>query len=155
MMAKPVNEIHESLLRYMEIYKNIDISESCSKQLSLFLPLVVERSATLGEIFESSLFLFEEEDVRLKKVLALLDDCSIKTLVEFVAAIGSINLTWNTECLNKFINTYCQRNNLKFRDIGVPLRIALTGSTSSPSIVHIMEILGEQETLDRLNLIID
>ena len=44
---------------------------------------------------------------------------------------------------------------MKFRDIGVPLRIALTGSTSSPSIVHIMEILGEQKTLDQLNLIID
>ena len=119
------------------------------------MPLVVERCATLGEIFESSLFLFEEEDVRLKKVLALLDHSSKKTLAEFVATIKSINLIWNSECLNKLINNYCHENNLKFRDIGVPLRIALTGSTSSPSIVHIMEILGEQKTLDRLNLSID
>ena len=74
---------------------------------------------------------------------------------EFVAAIKSINLIWNSEYLNNFINTYCKKNNLKFRDIGVPLRIALTGSTSSPSIVHIMEILGEEKTLDRLNLSID
>ena len=106
-------------------------------------------------LFEASLFLIEEENVRLKKVLALLDDSSKKTLTEFVAAIKSINLIWNSECLNEFINTYCKQNNLKFRDIGVPLRIALTGSTSSPSIVHIMEILGEKNTLDRLNLYID
>ncbi len=155
LMAKPVNELHESLLRYMKIYKNINISQSCSMKLSLFLPLVVKRCATLGEIFESSLFLFEEENVRVKKVLALLDNSSKKTLAEFVAAIKSNNLIWNAECLNNFINTYCQQNNLKFRDIGVPLRIALTGSTSTPSIVHIMEILGEKETLDRLNLNID
>jgi glutamyl-tRNA synthetase len=90
-----------------------------------------------------------------KKVLALLDDSSKKILAEFVAAIKSINLIWNSEYLNNFINTYCKKNNLKFRDIGVPLRIALTGSTSSPSIVHIMEILGEKNTLDRLNLNID
>ena len=155
LIAKPVNEIHESLLRYMEIYKNIKISESCSKKLRLFLPFVVERCSTLEEIFESSLFLFEEENVRVKKVLALLDDSSKKILAEFVAAIKSINLIWNSEYLNNLINTYCQKNNLKFHDIGVPLRIALTGSTSSPSIVHIMEILGKKNTLDRLNLNID
>ncbi len=155
LMSKPVNEIHESLLRYMEIYKNINISESLSKKLRLFLPFVVERCATLGEIFESSLFLFEEENVRVKKALALLDDSSKKIMAEFVAAIKSINLIWNSEYLTNFINTYCQKNNLKFRDIGVPLRIALTGSTSSPSIVHIMEILGKKNTLDRLNLNID
>ncbi len=155
LIAKPVNEIHESLLRYMEIYKNIKISESYSKKLRLFLPFVVERYSTLEEIFESSLFLFEEENVRVKKVLALLDDSSKKILAEFVAAIKSINLIWNSEYLNNFINTYCKKNNLKFRDIGVPLRIALTGSTSSPSIVHIMEILGKKNTLDRLNLYID
>ena len=40
-------------------------------------------------------------------------------------------------------------------DIGIPLRIAITGSTSSPSIVHIMEILGKQKTLDRLNINVD
>ncbi len=155
LMAKPINEIHESLLRYMEIYKNINISESCSKKLRLFLPFVVERCATLEEIFESSLFLFEEENVRVKKVLVLLDDSSKKILAEFVAAIKPISLIWNSEYLNNFINTYCQKNNLKFRDIGVPLRIALTGSTSSPSIVHIMEILGKKNTLDRLNQNID
>ena len=155
LMAKPVNEIHESLLRYMEIYKNIKISVSCSKILRLFLPFVVERCATLEEIFESSLFLFEEENVRVKKVLALLDDSSKKILAEFVAAIKSINLIWNSEYLNNFLNTYCKKNNLKFRDIGVPIRIALTGSTTSPSIVHIMEILGKKNTLDRLNLNID
>ena len=49
----------------------------------------------------------------------------------------------------------CEENSLKFRDIGIPLRIALTGSTSSPSIVHIMEILGEHQTLDRLNINVD
>ena len=67
-------------------------------------------------------------------------------------AIKSTNFAWNSKLLKEFINTYCEENSLKFRDIGIPLRIALTGSTSSPSIVDIMEILGEHQTLDRLNI---
>ena len=70
-------------------------------------------------------------------------------------AIKSENFGWNSKILNEFINTYCEESNLKFRDIGIPLRIVLTGSTSSPSIVHIMEILGQHETLDRLNINVD
>ena len=70
-------------------------------------------------------------------------------------AIKSADFDWNSKLLNEFINTYCEESDLKFRDIGIPLRIALTGSTSSPSIVHIMEILGEHQTLDRLNINVD
>ena len=91
----------------------------------------------------------------LKKALALLDDNSIKIISNFVYAIKSANFAWNSKLLNEFINTYCEESSLKFRDIGIPLRIALTGSTSSPSIVHIMEILGEHQTLDRLNINVD
>ena len=93
--------------------------------------------------------------VRDKKTLALLDDNSRKILSDFMHAIKSANFAWDSKLLNEFINTYCEESSLKFRDIGIPLRIALTGSTSSPSIVHIMEILGEHQTLDRLNIIVD
>ena len=87
--------------------------------------------------------------------MALLDDSSRDIILNFVNAIKSANFAWNSKLLNEFINTYCEERSLKFRDIGIPLRIALTGSTSSPSIVHIMEILGEHQTIDRLNIIID
>ena len=134
------------------MYKDISLSETISEKLRQYLPLVVERCTSLGEIFEASLFLFEADEVRDKKALALLDDNSRKILSDFMYAIKSANFAWNSKLLKEFINTYCEESNLKFRDIGIPLRIALTGSTSSPSIVDIMEILGEHQTLDRLNI---
>jgi glutamyl-tRNA synthetase len=87
--------------------------------------------------------------------MALLDDNSRKIISNFVYAIKSANFAWNSKLLNEFINSYCEESSLKFRDIGIPLRMALTGSTSSPSIVHIMEILGKHQTLDRLNINVD
>ena len=72
---------------------------------------------------------------------------------DFTTSITSTQLKWEAKHLEAFINSYCDENNLKFRDIGLPLRIVITGSTSSPSIVHIMEILGADEILDRLNIV--
>ena len=155
LISKPADEIHKLLLQYIKIYKDISLSETISEKLRQYLPLVVERCTSLGEIFEASSFLFEADEVRDKKALALLDDNSRKIISNFMYAIKSANFAWNSKLLNEFINTYCEESNLKFRDIGIPLRIALTGSTSSPSIVHIMEILGEHQTLDRLNINVD
>ena len=155
LISKPADEIHKLLLQYIKIYKDISLSETISEKLRQYLPLVVERCTSLGEIFEASSFLFEADEVRDKKALALLDDNSRKIISNFVYAIKSANFAWNSKLLNEFINTYCEESSLKFRDIGIPLRIALTGSTSSPSIVHIMEILGEHQTLDRLNINVD
>ena len=152
LLSKPADEIHKLLLQYMKIYKDISLSQTISEKLRQYLPLVVERCTSLGEVFEASSFLFEADEVRDKKVMALLDDNSRKIISNFVYAIKSTNFVWNSKLLNEFINTYCEESSLKFRDIGIPLRIALTGSTSSPSIVHIMEILGKHQTLDRLNI---
>ncbi len=155
LVSKPADEIHKLLLQYIKIYKDISMSETISEKLRQYLPLVVERCTSLGEIFEASSFLFEADEVRDQIALALLDDNSRKIISNFVNAIRSANFAWNSKLLNEFINTYCEESSLKFRDIGIPLRIALTGSTSSPSIVHIMEILGKHQTLDRLNINVD
>ena len=41
-------------------------------------------------------------------------------------------------------------NNLNFKEIGIPLRLILTGTTDSPSIYNVMALLGKKEVLNRL-----
>ncbi len=154
LISKPADEIHKLLLQYIKIYKDISLSETISEKLKQYLPIVVERCTSLGEIFEASSFLFEKNGIREKEAVTLLDNKARKILTDFASAIKDKNITWNSKFINEFIITYCEANNLKFRDIGVPLRIAITGATSSPSIVHIMEVLGKSQTLDRLNIIL-
>ena len=43
-----------------------------------------------------------------------------------------------------------KKNNIKFKDLGEPLRMILTGSTKAPSIKDIIKILGINETINRL-----
>ena len=152
--SKPENEIHETLLKYIRMYKNLKLSESCSNDLKRFLPLIVGRCSSLGEIFEACSFLFEGNESKNREKISL-ENGNKKILYDFTIAIKSANLTWDHESLNEFISSYCEKNNFKYRDIGVPLRIAITGSTSSPSIAHIMEILGKEKTLYRLKNNVD
>ena len=152
--SKPENEIHETLLKYIRQYKNLKLSESCSNDLKRFLPLIVGRCSSLGEIFEACSFLFEGNESKNREKISL-ENGNKKILYDFTIAIKSANLTWDHESLNEFISSYCEKNNFKYRDIGVPLRIAITGSTSSPSIAHIMEILGKEKTLYRLKNNVD
>ena len=154
-VSKPPDEIYNYLLQYMKVYKNINLSQSCSRRLRHYLPLTLQRCNTLGDIFDDSSFLFEEDEVIYKKALALLSDENKAILTDFAIKIKLRNFKWNSECLTEFINAYCQENNYKFHNIGVTLRIAVTGKTASPSIVQIMEILGETRTLKRLNKIFD
>ena len=152
LISKPASELQKLLLEYIKIYKNVNLTDSCIDRLRQFLPLVSERCSSLGEIFNAASFLFDSNAGGNKKSLTLLDDRSKEIIKSFATSIGSNQLKWEANYLEAFINSYCNENKLKFRDIGLPLRIIITGSISSPSIVHIMEILGKDEILDRLNI---
>ena len=152
LISKPTSELQKLLLEYIRVYKKVKLTDACIDRLRQFLPLVSERCSSLGEIFNAASFLFDSNAGGKKKCLTLLDDRSKEIIKGFVTSIGSNQLKWEANYLEAFINSYCNENKLKFRDVGLPLRIIITGSISSPSIVHVMEILGKDEILDRLNI---
>jgi glutamyl-tRNA synthetase len=53
--------------------------------------------------------------------------------------------------LKKDVNILIYDLNINFSIIAKPLRIALTGINHSPSIYSILNILGKQESLQRLS----
>ena len=59
---------------------------------------------------------------------------------------------WNLEGLKVVIDAFLEEKDLKMRDIGSPLRAAITGKKQSPSIIEIMVALGRSETSTRLQI---
>ena len=59
--------------------------------------------------------------------------------------------TWDNDTLSNSIDNFIKNYGLKFKDIGLPIRLILTGSLSTPSIYILLEILGKKEVLKRLN----
>jgi glutamyl-tRNA synthetase len=48
------------------------------------------------------------------------------------------------------MRTFAGEAGVKLGDIAQPLRAALTGSTASPGIFEVMEVLGREEALTRV-----
>ena len=57
---------------------------------------------------------------------------------------------WTAEEIHEIINTVVTQNALKFPKVAMPLRVMLTGIAQSPSIDQVMTVLGQQETLNRI-----
>jgi len=66
--------------------------------------------------------------------------------------ISLASATWDLDGLKAAINAYLAEKELKMRDIGLPLRAAVTGMKQTPSIVDIMVALGQSETSMRMQI---
>ena len=49
------------------------------------------------------------------------------------------------------MRVFAEQNNLKLGAVAQPLRVAMTGKTTSPGIFDVLAVLGQQECLARLD----
>ena len=57
---------------------------------------------------------------------------------------------WRTETTEAAMRNFAEQNNLKLGAVAQPLRVALTGRTTSPGIFDVLAVLGREECLARL-----
>jgi glutamyl-tRNA synthetase len=61
------------------------------------------------------------------------------------------HIEWTAEAIHQAINAVVAEFGLKFPKLAMPLRVMLTGIAQSPSIDQVMALLGQNETLTRIN----
>jgi len=108
-----------------------------------------ERVNTLNELAESVIYFYQkpEPDVAAVEKHITPDILPvIKTLVQRLSAIE-----WAAETIHAAIEHAVTSNGLKFPKVAMPLRVMLTGGTQSPGIDAVMVLLGQEETLSRIN----
>ena len=57
---------------------------------------------------------------------------------------------WRTETTEGAMRNFAEQNYLKLGAVAQPLRVALTGRTTSPGIFDVLAVLGREECLARL-----
>ena len=92
--------------------------------------------------------MFENFLISDKKHKQLIKDFEKKNF--FVKMLEKIEI-WDKSTLSISIENFIKNYGLKFKDVGLPLRLILTGTLSTPSIYVLLEILGKKEVLKRLN----
>jgi glutamyl-tRNA synthetase len=136
----------EELAGLLEKYLPTDAEK---KLILKITPLVKERMKKLSEISELAGFFFERPEVD-KKMLGENWEEHIKFALETLQKIND----WNLESLNKELMDTVTSNNFHTGKFFMDLRIAITGKKQTPPINESLEILGKEETLERLGLVL-
>ena len=66
------------------------------------------------------------------------------------AALEAVS-PWSAETTEAAMRAFAEQNNLKLGAVAQPLRVALTGRTTSPGIFDVLAVLGREECLARLD----
>jgi len=109
------------------------------------------RAKTLKELAENAAIYVTPRPVPMAdKAAALLTPEAKVLLSKLSQALGEVS-DWTAVALEAAVRQSAEQEKVKLGQVAQPLRAALTGSTTSPGIFEVMEILGRSECLGRLS----
>lgn len=108
------------------------------------------RAKTLVEMAEAAVFYYVDEVSFDEAAVAKTFTPDVKPLLENIRARIAAAPDLSQPVQEAFFTEVIEETGLKFGKIAGPLRLALTGKTASPGIFEIIEILGKDVVLKRL-----
>jgi glutamyl-tRNA synthetase len=108
------------------------------------------RAKTLKELAESARFYVQARPIGLEAKAAAMLTPDVRSLLAANANALSLISPWSAAALEQADRRYAEQHGLKLGQLAQPKRVALTGTTSSPPIYEVMEVLGREESLGRL-----
>ena len=134
------------------ISENLDgaIAEDAENKLLNGMPGLKVRANNITELFENAKFYISKNPIPIsKKAQNILDEHGVRIVNLVQARLSKIDC-WTREEIEATARQTAENAEVNLGKITQPLRAALTGSTASPSIFEVIEVLGRQETMARL-----
>ena len=101
--------------------------------------------SALEFFFKAPPFTFEEKETSILET-----DGYKENLKLFVEKAQATEGTVTHDTVSEIVGALCEETGLKFKDFGMPLRVALTGTTKAPGVGDIVEIFGKEESIRRI-----
>ena len=110
-----------------------------------------QRARTVVDLAQSARFYVAARPLPMdEKAAALLDEKGCGILTDLAARFAA-ETDFTAAALEALVRRFAEERGEKLGKIAQPLRAALTGSTVSPPIFEVAELLGRAETLARMN----
>jgi glutamyl-tRNA synthetase len=108
-----------------------------------------ERAKTLAELAEAARFYVADTIEPTPKAAALLQPDTAPVLDDLIARLSQID-PWNAATIVSAFLAAVAALGLALGKIAQPVRAAVTGSTASPGIYEVLDVLGRERTIARL-----
>ena len=130
------------------------LSPNTEKYLMAAMDELKTRAKTLVGLAEDARIYWMVSDITMdEKATAQLDDAGKAIMGKIADGLRGLN-DFTAAGIENFCKAIAESEGVKLGKVMMPLRAALTGSTSSPSLFHAIEILGRDEVLARVKLLI-
>lgn len=126
------------------------IDAAMKSKLLKAMPGLKERAKTLVELKTSAAYLFVQRPLPMdEKARMILNDEGKAALAGLLPVLKSI-VTWNAYSTETELKQHAEKTDQKLGKLAQPLRAALTGTTTSPGIFDVLDVLGRHESLERI-----
>ncbi|WP_019643654.1 glutamate--tRNA ligase [Novispirillum itersonii] len=142
--------LRDLIVPRIEAALGITVSDSQKALLLSAMDSLKQRAKTLVDLTESALFYVRQRPLALDEKAAKQMDADGKAVVSALRDRLSQETAWTREQLEEAVRIFSEEKELKLGKVAQPLRAALSGSTVSPPIFEVMELLGKDESLARL-----
>ena len=139
------NILIENLITYIKTYKK-KLDDKIIVNITSNINILKNKAKTLEDIYNNSNFIYD-----FQKKLDVINDKNKTIINEFYSELVKLK-SYDEEKISQINQDIIKNNNIKFKDLGQPLRLILTGSNQAPSIKDIIKILGISETINRIKL---
>ena len=140
-----VNEVYELICKSF----NLNLGNTQKKRLKALLPELLKRVNVYTEIRDDIDWIINENFICIDNDHQKILNTNLTILKEISLLLNSCS--WTKDNINSTLKNYIINKNLKFKEIGYPLRLALTGKINSPDLASVIYELGCTIVTNRLN----
>ena len=140
-----------SIAQVLEGYmKEAGIDLTLGPPLADVVALLADRAKTLIELRDKSRYFYETDVTYDAQAVATHVTPSALNLLQMLNTRLQTLTSWQRDTIHHCLKELVTEQNIGFGQLAQPLRVAVTGSTMSPSIDATLELIGKQRVLDRL-----
>lgn len=142
--------LFEGMKPYILREEGIVDEETLKARILMGIDGLRDRGETLKELAAQAHFYAKKRPLPITNDAApLLEGDARKNLASLIDAL-KLDSEFTADSVQETLKKFIADQGLKFKDVGMPLRVALTGTKSSPSTNEIAASLGQEETIKRL-----
>ena len=151
---------------YMQEQNNYELAEAFKSQrtelkeidvnyIELVVDLIKERATFVNEFWSLSDFFFKTPDQFDEKVFKKAVKEDTKSLLEELVSVIEGISEFDKETVQSTVKEWIGSKEIGFGKVMMPLRLALVGALSGPDVFDISYMIGQTETVKRINKLIE
>ena len=140
---------NEELLAILKTMPEVATSTLSDEKLLKIVSLMKERATFVKDIYNSGLFFFEAPTTFDEKASKKAWGEQTPEIIQGFAEVLN-NTEFVAENLKNAIHDYAEEKGLGMGKVMMPLRLTLVGELKGPDVPDIMELIGKEETISRI-----